>query len=352
MCTHQREITNKYTGHKLYVKCGHCESCLQEKAAYRVSRIKAQSSPDYDTVMVGLTYRRHCAPYVLRDDAYKFSKGLLSSLPVYRDTSFRKVRQNAVYDIDYSVTEGQVKLCDIDFVSKCSMQNTRDLRGDPGKIGVTYYPDVQKFLARLRLNLKRNFNFNHEFKAFCCSEYGAGRIEGKGIFRPHFHLLFWIPKGTFEVFRSAVVSSWPFGDLQNFPRSIERTYKASSYVASYVNCGSDFPNFLKLYFPPKHSYSKGFGMSNKLFSLASVLEKFYRGHLTLFVQKSDKVGMPVYELPFPKYVIHRYFPKFKGYNRITPTSLCDFMQRLVEPFLQGWKNPRWLGSDYYEFEEK
>ena len=51
MCTNQREIVNKYTGHRLYVKCGHCPACLQEKAAYRVSRIKAQNSDSTETYM-------------------------------------------------------------------------------------------------------------------------------------------------------------------------------------------------------------------------------------------------------------------------------------------------------------
>ena len=43
MCVNQREITNKYTGHKLYVKCGHL-SCLlaRKRKAHRVSRIKAK----------------------------------------------------------------------------------------------------------------------------------------------------------------------------------------------------------------------------------------------------------------------------------------------------------------------
>ena len=55
MCTNQREIKNLYTGHTLYVKCGKCPACLQEKAAHRVSRIKAQDSPNLSTLMVTLT---------------------------------------------------------------------------------------------------------------------------------------------------------------------------------------------------------------------------------------------------------------------------------------------------------
>ena len=79
MCTNQREITNKYTGHKLYVKCGHCPACLQEKASYRVQRIKANDSPDSEPLMVTLTYARHDCPYVKRDEAYKFSCGELNT---------------------------------------------------------------------------------------------------------------------------------------------------------------------------------------------------------------------------------------------------------------------------------
>ena len=57
MCTNQREIINKYTGHKLYVKCGHCPACLQEKAAHRVLGLKQKDSPLTDTIMCTLTYR-------------------------------------------------------------------------------------------------------------------------------------------------------------------------------------------------------------------------------------------------------------------------------------------------------
>lgn len=329
MCTHQREIKNKYTGQRLYVKCGHCPACLQEKAAYRVGRIKAQDSPDFDVIMVGLTYRRYCAPYVLRDDAFKFSRGELKKLPVYRDTHYRKVRQNAQYDIAYSRIRETRKICDVDFVNSCDFTGCRDLVHEYGKIGVSYYPDVQHFLARLRLNLKRNFNFDYAFKTYSCSEYGAGKKEGHGIYRPHFHLLFWIPKGNFQTFRNAVIESWPFGDISNRKRAVEIAYNASSYVASYVNCGSGFPKFLERYFKPKHSYSKDFGCNKDLFSLTNILSNFRGGHLTYFSQKTDKVGMPIVELPFPKYIIHRYFPLFKGYGRFTRSQILSLMPRIA-----------------------
>ena len=355
MCTCQREIINKYTGHKLYVKCGKCPACLQEKAAHRVSRIKAEDSPLCDTIMCTLTYRRNDCPYVFREDAYKFAHGEFKDyiyysslddrqehlevvdlpLNVYRDHSYRKIRLNDVYDIGYKDTGSKV-LCQIDplYTSKSIMSvksikfidfsNNKDLSHCHGKIGVCYYPDVQEFISRLRINLKRNYGFTEHFKAYCTSEYGSKTL------RPHYHILFWIPKGTFSAFRNAINASWPFSDISRFDRSVEKAFRASSYVASYVNCSSDFPDFLKTYFKPKHSFSKDFGVNLNVYSLSSVLSKFDRGHLTFFKQ-IDKSGIPtICECPFPKYIISRYFPKFKGYNRVNNASRINLMERFAK----------------------
>ena len=83
-----------------------------------------------------------------------------------------------------------------------------------------------------------------------------------------------IPADDFEIFRVAVAESWPFSNLLNFPRAFEKSFRGSSYVASYVNCGSDFPKFFEKYFKPKHSYSKGYGLGNPNFSLDSITHTF------------------------------------------------------------------------------
>ena len=324
MCTNQREIKNNYTGHILYVKCGKCPSCLQEKAAHRVSRIKFQDSPNLTTLIVTLTYRRTDCPYVLREDAYKFSRGEIKELPVYRDIQVRKVRQNANYGIDYKRILCQTELCRVEFLNSTSFSKNKDLAHQFGKIGVAYYPDVQHFVARLRLNLKRNYNYDYPITTFSVSEYGSKSL------RPHFHLLLWCRKGDKEILRNAISESWPFSDMPSFPRSIEEAFRASSYVASYVNCDTDFPSFLKSYFKPKHSYSKGFGCNADMLRLPKILEKLRRGSLS-FYRQIDKQGIPtIVECPLPKYVISRYFPKFKGYSRLPPSSLCSYMRRIKE----------------------
>lgn len=345
MCTNQRQIVNKYTGAKLFVKCGKCPACLQEKAAHRVSRIKANDSDDTETFLLTLTYRNECVPYVRRDDAYLFSRNkfglscdfpskVLSDgnrviierslmLPVHRDMDYRWIRSDSEYNIKLKPLGHRV-ITRVEFTKQCDFNNLKDLNKKPNCIGVCYYPDLQNFVSKLRINLKRFYHVEYPFKTFCCSEYGTKRQ------RPHFHLLLWIPKGTSQTFRSAIIKSWPYGDIQNHPKRFERAYRASSYVASYVNKPDGFPDFLKIYFDCSHSYSKHFGLACPDFLLSSILSKFHRGHLTMFKQKNEFSTIKYVECPLPSYVIFRYFPKFKGYNRIAPSEVCQFTKRLVE----------------------
>lgn len=312
-------VTNIYTKTDLFVKCGKCPACLQEKAAHRVSRIKATQTDSLECLMVGLTYRRGDCPYIDRQEAYEFSRGKRLVLNVYRDTKYRKVRTSKDYKIGYKKTIKKNIISQIEFSHHCNFDKLKDLKHEQGKIGVTYYKDLQRFFARLRLNLKRKYHYDKSFKAYNCSEYGSKSL------RPHFHLLLFVEKGDFEIFRNAIIESWPFSDLSMFPRAIEKSYRGASYVASYVNSGSKFPKFLKDFYPPKHSYSKGFGLGRSVFSLSSILSHFERGSLSFGVSR-DKQGIPtIVNVPFPAYVIHRYFPRFKGYNRISPSTLSSVM---------------------------
>ena len=323
MCVNQRLIINPYTHKQLYVNCGKCPACLQEKAIRRVRRIKNTETYSLDCMMVSLTYSRGTAPYIDRSEAYHFSHARLPYLNVYRDSSFRRVRVGKGYDFEYKRTNVKSVISKVDFDVSCNFDKTRDLKFEHGKIGVAYYPDMQHFMARLRLNLKRLFSYDKKFLAFCCSEYGSKSL------RPHFHLLFFYPKGDFEVMRNAIIKSWPFSNLQMWNRAIEKCFRGASYVASYVNNGSKFPDFLKTYFRPKHSYSKGFGMGNRFFSLRYILGAFNRGSLSYHTIKTGTKCSAVCDVPIPKYVIHRYFPKFSGYSRIAPTSLFDSIKRLA-----------------------
>ena len=349
MCTQQRLITNIYTHKEFYVPCGHCSACLQEKAAHRVRRIKDTFESSLECMMVSLTYSRFTAPYIKRDEAYAFSRGKLTSLNVYRDCKFRKVRQSSDYVMGYKkYSTPDSVLTVIPYQSQTSFSHCKDMKYEHDRIGVCYYPDVQHFVARLRLNLKRLYSYDKFFKTYCCSEYGSKSH------RPHFHILLFYRKGDFEILRNAIIASWSFSDLSKFPRAIEKCFRGASYVASYVNSGSDFPPFLEKYFKPKHSYSKGFGLGNSQFSLSSILSLFERGSLTYGMLR-DKQGIPtITDVSIPAYVIHRYFPKFKAYSRISPSSMVSVMRRIADFDYDKTRqllNREGVGLFYYSLEE-
>lgn len=336
MCTNQREIVNKYTGHRLYVPCGKCEACQQEKAAHRVSRIKSNLKEGYVTLLVSLTYNRFSCPYVDKQEAYEFSIGKRMYLNVYRDCSKRKVRtvkKGNIYAKKYKTIYKRVVLQTIDYISDVSFNGVRCVKHSNNKVGVPYYKDYQQFMARLRLNLKRLYNYEKSISVYACSEYGEVSL------RPHFHLLVYVPASDKEIVRNAIFESWPFSDLWRFSKIVngekifsacQTAFSASSYVASYVNCGHDFPAFCKLYFRPKHSYSKGFGLARRSFSLDNILSALDK-HQMSYTRKINKYGYEKdVDVLIPAYVINRYFPRFKGYNRITPNEVLSYMRRIYD----------------------
>ena len=347
MCTNQRLIFPKFLKRPMYIKCGHCKACLQEKAAHRVRRIKDTYSDGLSCFLVTLTYSRGTAPYIFRDDAYEFSNGNLDRLFVWRDCYFRKVRKPTSFD-DYNQTNIKHNyvccLDSIDFVDVSSLKGTKDLKHEFGKIGVVYYKDYQHFIARLRLNLKRHYNYEGPLFVYACSEFGTQSL------RPHFHLLIFCLKSAKAQLRNAVFESWPFSDLRRFRRAFEESFRAASYVASYVNQSDKFPQFFKDYFKPKHSYSKGFGINNPNFQLSKILAKLESGYLSYSVLQS-KSGIPIYkDVPFPSYVINRFFPKFKGYTRLAPSSLVENLQRIGRFDFDGYNNsvaPLYLSYDEF-----
>ena len=327
MCTNCRYIKNKY-GTSILVKCGHCPACLQEKAINRANRIRnTYNNDDFVPLFVTLTYNNHSVPYVNYYDLFDSNKFLNSRCNIYRDSESFYVRNDSSYNFSLKTTYNRVVLKSVELPhDNSTYKNDRfvSLHGinDFDKIGVCYYPDIQNFFKRLNIYLYRHYDYVQCFKSFQCSEYGPTSM------RPHFHALIFVKKEVFnfERWKNAICACWPFSDLRKLSRSIEIAKNVSSYVASYVNCSNTLPLLFQKCseFRPKHSYSKMFGVSKDIFKLPKVLEMYDRGDLH-YDCSSVRNGILVSDsLLLPKYVIGRYFPKFKGYFRLT----CDEIAQL------------------------
>lgn len=322
MCTNGRFIRNRYINQSFFVKCGHCDSCLQEKANKRMMRLYDEYSPKYLAFFVTLTYKRNACPYFRVEDY----RNKLNPLPIYRDCRLQRTFGDSelvdeiehlgdVY-VDYNSVYSDTDLCSLGMMFKM-----KTLAHRSHQIGVCFYPDVQKFVKRLKINLTRS-NYHGYFKTYICSEYGEDSL------RPHFHLLLFgenSPK-TYSLFKSSVIASWKMCDKARWSKGFQLADDATSYVSSYVNKPADFPRFLSDNFPPKHSFSPHLGFNLKSYSLASLLSSIESGNLQYLREVNQEGLRSIVNLPIPKYVINRYFPLFKGYSRLTRSEVYDILQ--------------------------
>lgn len=394
MCVNKRWITNKYNGQRLYVSCGHCPACLQQKADARAKRIKANYPDTNDgtiAIMFTLSYANKFVPYILPQDIDEWrkfrdaeiSRGLIKDsffgykglkedelcfshdslrLDIYRDYSCRLVRGKKRYRHNeekplfaftskgikyvYKFTRrwfgnaviDELKTLDYGCANPYSLPPLQnDVEGIlPSRIGVCYYPDFQLFIKRLRQNLKRKYGIYDKFSYYSCSEYG-----GKSS-RPHFHVLLFTKAELYSVFKRAINESWPYDYCNAERKCIQIAINAASYVASYVNCSNVVPEiFQNSKVRQKHSYSQGFGMARESYSLDSVYKSFLRHDFT--ENRQVLVGHTLFDVVsvIPAYVLGRYAPKFKGYSRLTTDELFDIY---YNPF-QLNKYARWCEMD-------
>ena len=331
MCVSGYFLTNKYTRSRFFVKCGKCKSCLQEKAAKRSSRIRSEYDGERSVYFGTLTYDRYSSPYFkLSEFRQMVSNGHLLNnqvLHVYRRYSVHWSVNKGRFDYDnHRVLLDTVYIPEDNDPLRGHMKKLKYLRDD---IGVCYYKDWQLFAKRFRTNLTRSNKFPDEFpiKMFQCSEYG-GKSQ-----RPHFHFLLFAPSGYDKELHEVVVQSWPYGFRVREKESFQLvTGDPAGYVASYINSGSRLSSFLTKYFPPKSYYSKYFGHSRDIFQLASLEKSLQsRGDLQVTVTRTSKDGEQAINIPVPKYVVNRYFPLFKGYSRLSRTSVYDYISAGCRP---------------------
>lgn len=299
MCRNPRYIINKYTDQKVLVPCGKCDVCQETKSSARAFRIKRSIGSSEIALFVTLTYSNEYLPVVKRDDIYPFNV-----VNVYR-------RNHGCWNVVDTIQLDS--LGEFSYRDLCQVPSPTGY-GSDDYISVALYSDIQKFLKRLRVNLVRKFNYHGSFKYYATTEYG------ETCYRSHSHLLLIIPREFEETFRLAVAASWSYHDTYRLPRWIEVAYDAAKYVSSYVNVDSDFPKILlSRSLRAKHAYSKFFGLSSSEFTFASLLSKVQRGSLRYMSFAHAGKSRSV-DFLFPKYVINRYFPLFKGFTRLAPDS--------------------------------
>lgn len=375
MCTHRKYIRNKYTGKQLLVDCGKCDACLQAKANKRSMRMIQGKTDGYVSLLVTFTYDTKYIPYVSLTDLITYSAGLddesYASVPIYRDNDCKYVREGNSYDYvrkDYPCDKKQIilhhktydegiefqfKVKDLHDAIKKSPIKTICERVDfngkkvfsVDKIGVLYHHDIANFFKRYKKLLAKKYHVPHEFDYFYCSEYGPQTL------RPHFHSIFRVPAAQVQIYKKAYYESWRYCDYDKL--SAEQREKccqvaksAECYVSTYVNSHAYIPDFLRNSSQKTTSrFSRYFGLVNKTFSLENVVRLYDTGSVR-YATVSKKNGVPTQSNnALPQYVIDRYFPKFKGYSRLTDNEISDFVAQPLRNFRRLAAKTGWSEND-------
>lgn len=321
MCTNTREITNKYTGKRVRVECGKCPACLQKRANRRASMIANNLGKDYVHLFVSLKYSNSCVPYIFHEDVCD------PDVTIYRDSIINPKRSKNKRERIFKTVEIGSFASDNDSLlyPPTGLQYLRKkINGKwttiDNKIGVLYFRDAQLFIKRVRKNLFEKYDYTDYFQYFLTGEYG------ETFARPHFHVLFSIPRKSFKYsqWRKILIESWPFNDYHS-PRDIEIAKNPSRYLAKYVNSScvvSPFLNQKTLRSRTLHSIYYGF--HNDAFSFTTFVQRLRERNLTYdYIRMSTDAATELVNVPYPGYVSRRYFPKIKGYSRLNDAEICN-----------------------------
>lgn len=282
-CQHRSYITNKYTGARIAVDCGHCNYCIRKRARIASMRVKTAGSAFKYCYFVTLTYDNDHLPLFKCDVLHSEFDSVLSPsgeivhsseshayIPVseyqcsdnsqLRHIYFTQVQGTVPFDreIKEYVPIKDNWFCSMDSI-RAFISKTQSSSKNPYKIAEQYgsdnlipflnYVDVQNYIKRLRRHL--SLYTNEKISFYAVGEYGPVH------FRPHFHLLlFFNSEEVSEVLRCCHDKSWTFGrsDLQCSNGG------CASYVASYINSFVSSPLLYRSCrsFRPKARASLGF----------------------------------------------------------------------------------------------
>ena len=222
-CLSPRVVFNRSLGRKVTVRCGKCEACLNARSANWVQRLDQEMYSSKYTFFVTFQYDELNVNQIilLRDEDNP------NDCPTYIDSSTGQLY--ALNDCP-NVTPKDIRFC----------EETKVLL-------IPSVSDFQKFLKRLRKDLKKNYN--EGIRYYCTFEIGPT------TFRPHAHSLFFTNSSQVaQNFAELCHKYWTYGSVFD-PHLVDGS--ASQYVASYVNCFSNLPAiFLHPALRPKSVFSK------------------------------------------------------------------------------------------------
>nr|DAR48353.1 MAG TPA: Replication associated protein [Microviridae sp.] len=308
-CRHTKVIKNAY-GDDVTVPCGHCKYCLLKKASILELYCKMEESTSKYCYMCSLDYDNNFVPALIFERFDDIVEPHVAFEREIYDVKGRKVRDyyNEDYLQEFLYKKGTsvyplTKNDENELLHKINSYSIKKGRKTIDFFPVLLKKDLQNFLKRLRKTIKKNHP-NAELRYFATGEYGPK------TYRPHFHVLLYFD--DFELSKNIISycsESWQFGNANT---SSSRR-KVSSYVSSYVNSFSDFPDIYKTFgFSTFNSHSVYFGVN----FYKNYTKDIYQNGFQFFAQSVVKVFEKELQIIPPSSVLDYFYPRCKGFNYI------------------------------------
>lgn len=308
-CRHTKTIKNAY-GDDVTVPCGRCKYCLLKKASIFELYCKMEESTSKYCYMCTLDYDNRYVPALKFDRFDNIVEPHIAFERVIYDSKGRKVQdyynEDFLQELLYKKGTSVYPLTKNEEYELLHKINSYSIQ--KGRKIIDFFPvllkkDLQNFLKRLRKIVEKNHT-NVQLRYFASGEYGPK------TYRPHFHILLYFD--DFELSKNIVrycSECWQFGTADT--DSSRR--KVSSYVASYVNSFSDFPDVYKTFgFPPFNSHSVYFGIN----FYKTYTKDIYKNGFQFFSQCVVKIFDKELQIIPPSSVLDYFYPRCKGFNYI------------------------------------
>lgn len=316
-CLKPVRILNKYTNEVLYTPCGHCYSCIKNKANRDTSLAINMSSHFRYCYFVFLSYADEFLPCMQVSDispidetrsVYTF-QSIDRNIRIPRKHGADRVISDAPFSFTHSMTLDEYQDIIVkshgryDFARKCV--NYPLFSECSNSIPYCNISDIQLFFKRLRFYIDKKYN--EKICYYLVSEYGPR------TYRPHWHLLLFFnsPQLT-EVISEYVSKAWSYGRTTC---ELSRGGSAS-YVASYVNSSVCLPSLYVQHkeIRPRSAHSKGFSVNNVFPEQASIYETEKLFDVLLNGASVSLNGKAIQIFPSRAYK-HTVFPRFPDFIR-------------------------------------
>ena len=296
-CRHKHLITNS-KGQEIYIPCGVCKYCRLNRADHLTLLCQLEEHCSEFCYFFTLTYAPEHHNYISLQHLYN------DNFQVdYNNSDLRKIIENY---FDKNNPSRAVHIAHQDLVDLTYQVNSVNIqRGKrllPGLPVLNKY-DLIRFIKRVRNEIKKISS--ERIRYFAVGEYGPQGLK------PHFHGCIYFNDPTIaETIVSIVNKKWKYGYTDC---SASRS-SVSSYIASYVNSFSTFPDIYKsIGCSPFMVHSVKFGQG----FFETRREEIYKNGFEYFKGRSYDVLGKVREFIPSFQMLSNFYPRCKNFSNLT-----------------------------------